>query len=165
MAVRIGSMRLGPLRLLLRLAMHVQAASEVKGVPGADRLLSHRQCSLQPDSIGRPRQSGCLRGPPCVAIFVGRWGNWPPYTDLLLQSMAGNPSLDFLLLSEKLPSHTMQLPTNVHYFNFSLGDMVKRLKCTVGLQLDTLEVTQRFSGTGSLYSAAKTNDLKPMWGE
>lgn len=96
----------------------------------------------------------------CVAILVGRWGGWPAYTPLFIRSLGGNPSFDFHMLSDRRPQ--VALPSNVHYHDFPLDALVQRMQRTVGLRLASLSVSVRLA---SGLSAAKTNDLKPMWGE
>lgn len=113
----------------------------------------------------------CLHGPPCVAIFVGRWGEWPVHTPLLLASYAANQWADFLILSDAHPCPTAQLPRNVHFLGWTLPELEDRMRMWVGLRIGSLGVTSRYVNASQgrwgagIFSSAKTNDLKPMWGE
>ncbi|KAL1500257.1 hypothetical protein AB1Y20_012925 [Prymnesium parvum] len=116
-------------------------------------------------------RSHCPQGPPCVAIFVARWGGWPAHTPLLLRSYASNPSVDFLVLGDSAPCAATMLPPNVHFLGWSLPELAERMRSWVGMRVERLHVASRYVnhslgrwGRG-IFSSAKTNDLKPMWGE
>ena len=94
-----------------------------------------------------------------LALLVGRWGGWPGWTPLFLRTLGSNPTIDFLLLSDRRPAAL--LPPNVRHVPLDLEALLARLRRTVGCTLTTLRATGRFA---SGPSAAKTNDLKPFWG-
>eukprot|EP00965_Chrysotila_dentata_P075112 2481255-Pleurochrysis_carterae.AAC.2 len=128
-----------------------------------------KTCNYKP--LQQPARQ-CLGGPPCIAVFITRWSNWPAYTPLLLRSLAFNRFIDFYLISDVPPSYNVSLPANVHFYHVPLPEAIERFRCILGLKLRTLSVQQRFSGLGqygatdnATFSAAKTNDLKPMLGE
>jgi len=95
-----------------------------------------------------------------VGIIIGRWGGWPGWTPLLLRMMGTNTQFDFLLISDSSPPTSgIPLPPNVCFCYLPLPEM----QASVGLQLRlSVNLTLRRQGD---VSAAKTNDLKPMWGE
>uniref|UniRef100_A0A7S4EVU6 Uncharacterized protein n=1 Tax=Chrysotila carterae TaxID=13221 RepID=A0A7S4EVU6_CHRCT len=130
---------------------------------------SRSSCNFEP--LQQPEKS-CLRGPPCIAIIISRWGRWPSMTPLLLRSLSTNDFVDVYILSDTQPSHSTPLPVNVHLYRTGLDELSKRLQCAIGLQLQTTFANHRFSGAGvftsmddSQYSAARMTDLKPMLGE
>jgi len=92
---------------------------------------------------------------------VGRWGGWPPWTPLMLQTLAANPTVTFLLLSEELPAN-VAIPANVEHHTWTLEALLRRLQSTVGVRLRSLGASGVLSNG---VSAAKVNDFKPMWGE
>mmetsp|Transcript_63142 Transcript_63142/g.104995 ORF Transcript_63142/g.104995 Transcript_63142/m.104995 type:complete len:438 (+) Transcript_63142:189-1502(+) len=114
---------------------------------------------------------GCLHGACKVAILIGRWGGWPSYTTLLLRTIASNSLFDFFFISDRPPADS--LPPNAKFSYLTLTGLLQRLNRSVGLRLHdaaALRVEDRFrpiiGGISSKdYSAAKTNDLKPLWGE
>ena len=99
-----------------------------------------------------------------IALLIGRWGAWPPWTPLLLKTLAANPTIDFYLLSDANPTDghaASALPANIHHVPLTLGQLLDRLRKTVGCTLHSLKATGTY---GSGVSSAKTNDLKPMFG-
>eukprot|EP00316_Scyphosphaera_apsteinii_P006701 CAMPEP_0119316130 /NCGR_PEP_ID=MMETSP1333-20130426/38711_1 /TAXON_ID=418940 /ORGANISM="Scyphosphaera apsteinii, Strain RCC1455" /LENGTH=82 /DNA_ID=CAMNT_0007321705 /DNA_START=247 /DNA_END=492 /DNA_ORIENTATION=- len=74
--------------------------------------------------------------------------------------MGTNTQFDFLLISDSSPPTSgIPLPPNVCFCYLPLPEM----QASVGLQLRlSVNLTLRRQGD---VSAAKTNDLKPMWGE
>ena len=107
------------------------------------------------------RDSTSLRSP-SIALLIGRWGRWPGWTPLLFRTFALNPTIAFYCLSDTPPAvDSSRLPTNVRHIPLTLPQLLRRLRETVGLKLTTLSASGSFKAG---VSAAKTNDLKPMWG-
>ena len=111
-----------------------------------------------------------------VALIVTRWGGWPTYVSLYLHTLAHNPTIDFLLLGDKAPARSgsaLLLPTNVKFIHFPLSALLKRLReVTSDLVTDAVALRDSNSGQfdGGLKAntggnVAKTNDLKPLYGE
>ena len=98
---------------------------------------------------------------PSIALLVCRWGGWPGWTPLLLRGFTLNPTIDFLLLADAPPAPEALLPRNVRNVPLTLDALLARLRSTVGCTLKTLRASGTFA---SGPSAAKTNDLKPMFG-
>ena len=65
-----------------------------------------------------------------VGILVGRWGGWPPWTPFFLRTLAANPTITFLLLSETAPS-TTPLPANVEFWEWTVEALLLRLEQAV----------------------------------
>ena len=94
-----------------------------------------------------------------LALLIGRWGQWPAWTPLLLRTLAANPTVAFYTLSDVPPAPT--LPANIRHISLTLPQLLARLRRTIGVRLKSLSA----SGTyGSGVSSAKTNDFKPMFG-
>lgn len=110
----------------------------------------------------RGKSWDCSSDAPSVGILVGRWGGWPPWTPLLLRTLAANPTVTFLLLSEEPPPNVDVLPPNVEHHTWTLEALLRRLQRTVGVRLRSLGASGVLANG---VSAAKVNDFKPMWGE
>ena len=125
--------------------------------------LSHREERVVSEQrhADAPSERRIHGAPPSVGVLIGRWGRWPPWTPLLLRSLGANPTITFILLSDEPPRWT-PLPANVVFHRCPLGELLERLRRTVGCRLRTLSAGGTFA---SGVSAAKVNDLKPMWGE
>lgn len=94
------------------------------------------------------------RGLPRVCLFVLRWGEWPPWSALLLRTMEHNPSIDFLLLGDHKPS-THRWPPNVAFHEQSLRQVLQRARSALGVAVSR----ELLSIAGG---ASKISDLKPM---
>ena len=57
----------------------------------------------------RGRNWDCSSDAPSVGILVGRWGGWPAWTPVFLRTLAANPTISFLLLSEEPPPKYFRL--------------------------------------------------------
>ena len=105
------------------------------------------------------RSAAMVGHDPSIVLLVARWGQWPPWTPLLLRTFAGNPTIAFRLLSDVAPAAV--LPANIHHVPLTLPQLLVRLRTAVKSTLNSLTA----SGTyGSGVSSAKTNDFKPMFG-
>lgn len=120
----------------------------------------YSQCGSACPRSASPPWDCATTTPPSIAVLIGRWGGWPPWMPLLLRTLATNPAINFFLLSDSPPLQT--LPSNVAFQNCPLSALLDRLRRTVGCRLRSLSSSGTFN---SGVSAAKVNDLKPMWGE
>ena len=100
---------------------------------------------------------------PPVAIFTGRWGSWPGWMPLVLKSLSHNTWAHFILLSEAPPRAL--LPANVIFHNLSIESLEFKMREKVGLNVNLSVRDTSANGEATGMSTAKTNDLKPMWGE
>ena len=100
---------------------------------------------------------------PSVAIFIGRWGSWPGWMPLVLKSLSLNTWAHFILLSEAPPRAL--LPANVIFHNLSIESLEFKMREKVGLNVNLSVRDTSANGGATGMSTAKTNDLKPMWGE
>ena len=100
-----------------------------------------------------------------VALLVGRWGPWPGWTPFFLRTLGANHWVHFHVLGDTMPP--LPHPQNVFFHHFTLSRLLDTMHLTVGvnLTLETSDITRRMGGWSGHVSAAKTNDLKPMWGE
>ena len=98
---------------------------------------------------------------PSVAMLIGRWGSWPGWTPFLLRTLGVNGWVDFHVLTDTAPAHPH--PANVFVHRVSLPELLGVTKLFVDLNftLGGADVSKRWKDI----SAAKTNDLKPLWGE
>ena len=110
----------------------------------------------------RGRNWDCSSDAPSVGILVGRWGGWPAWTPVFLRTLAANPTISFLLLSEEPPPNVGAMPANVEHHAWTLEQLLRRLQRTVGVRLRSLGASGVLANG---VSAAKVNDFKPMWGE
>ena len=94
-----------------------------------------------------------------VGIILSRWGSWPAWTPLLLHTLRAVPAITFLLITDALPG--VPLPPNVQLFNLTTAELLTRAQLRIGSKLTRLGGGKFASGV----SAAKVNDLKPMFGE
>ena len=78
----------------------------------------------------------CSQEPPSIGLLVARWGGWPPWTPFLLRTMAANPDVTFLLLSDHQPP--TERPANVEFVHMPLEALLSRLQSAIGLQLRSL---------------------------
>ena len=138
------------------------------GLAGRECCLPHRcfrqsrwysQCG---SACPRGRSWDCSSDAPSVGILVGRWGGWPAWTPVFLRTLAANPTISFLLLSEEPPPNVGAMPANVEHHAWTLEALLRRLQRTVGVRLRSLGASGVLANG---VSAAKVNDFKPMWGE
>ena len=87
-----------------------------------------------------------------VCLFLLRWGEWPPWSSLLLHSMERNPTMRFLLVGDQAPM-AARWPNNCHFHRFSLHAVLERVRSSLGI------APARMSVAGG---ASKISDLKPM---
>ena len=90
-----------------------------------------------------------------LCALVARWGEWPPWTPLVLRLYASNADVRWTMLGDTAPAET--LPNNVRFLEFTLDAVVKRLATTVGYSAGSLAMNN--------HSTSKISDLKPMFGE
>lgn len=81
---------------------------------------------------------------------------------MFLRTLAANPTISFLLLSEEPPPNFGAMPANVEHHAWTLEALLRRLQRTVGVRLRSLGASGVLANG---VSAAKVNDFKPMWGE
>jgi len=96
---------------------------------------------------------------PRVGLIVSRWGGWPAWSPLLVHSFSMNPAVTFLLVGDVGPA--LDLPPNVIFVPCTLAELTAR-SARIGGRLALANAASRFD---SGVSAAKVNDLKPMFGE
>ena len=78
----------------------------------------------------RGRNWDCSSDAPSVGILVGRWGGWPAWTPVFLRTLAANPTISFLLLSEEPPPNVGAMPANVEHHAWTLEALLRRLQRT-----------------------------------
>ena len=106
--------------------------------------------------------------PPRMAVIVCRWGGWPEWMPLFMRSLASNPRFHFILLSDVRPGLT--LPKNVEFRSMTQKQLLKSMEVAIGAKMFKLkEFSDKVGATlptiRSPMSAAKVNDLKPLFGE
>jgi len=99
-----------------------------------------------------------------TALIMARWGEWPAWLPIVTRTLAANPSTTFLLVGDRAPQQ--QLPSNARHVPCTLEQLRERARQRLGAtriaKLDGASVAGRLANRAS---AAKTNDLKPMFGE
>lgn len=95
---------------------------------------------------------------------MARWGEWPAWLPIVTRTLAANPTVAFLLVGDRSPQE--QLPSNARHVPCTLEQLRERVRQRLGAtriaKLDGASVAGRMANRAS---AAKTNDLKPMFGE
>ena len=100
------------------------------------------------------RRQRRVHGNARVCLFVLRWGEWPPWSALLLRTMEHNPSIRFLLLGDHKPL-THRWHSNVAFHEQSLRQVLERARSALGVSVSK-ELASVSGG------ASKISDLKPM---
>ena len=100
----------------------------------------------------------CLKSPQ-TCILVSRWGEWPPWTPLLMRAYAANSAIRWILIGDHSPSSIahLTLPQNVCFASWPLGRLIERLRQSIGLRVRSLRQNN--------HSTSKISDLKPMFAE
>ena len=94
------------------------------------------------------------QGAPSVCMLVARWGQWPPWTPLLLRALATNTDVRWTLMGDTPP--TAQLPSNVGFSEWPMPRLLARLRQAIGFSAGRLEQND--------HSTSKISDLKPTFG-
>jgi hypothetical protein len=96
-----------------------------------------------------------------IAILIGRWSSWPGWTPFFLRTLGVNRWVHFHVLTDIAPASPH--PSNMFVHRVSLPELLGVMKLLVGLNftMGGADVSKRWKDV----SAAKTNDLKPLWGE
>ena len=93
---------------------------------------------------------------PRIALFVARWGEWPPWMPAFTKTLASNPTVRFILLGDEVPTH--ELPANAIAVPCTLDELAERARRRVGAEL-SLSARGVAARLPNLASASKTNDL------
>lgn len=90
-------------------------------------------------------------------MFVLRWGGWPSWTPLLLQTMRANPTVRFLILGDMQPAFPMQAdswPAHIEFHATSVKAVLRKVRMVLGeAPASSLSVAG---------GASKISDFKPM---
>ena len=90
-----------------------------------------------------------------MCVLVARWGEWPPWSPLLMRAMGANRDVQWTLMGDR-PPRIRALPPNVAFSAWPLPRLLARLRQAIGFSAARLEQND--------HSTSKISDLKPMFG-